>query len=76
MEVGEKTFSKSDHPDVKTRPVGSITQGRVVGVHFKDEEIMLGTTIEYDSKRLGFFLVPLDQESNNMRIFVVTRAVE
>lgn len=50
-------------------------QGHIVEVTFADGEIIVGSTPAYDPRRQGFFLVPLDPESNNLRVFIVSRAV-
>jgi hypothetical protein len=49
--------------------------GRMVEVTFTDGEVLVGTTLGYDPKRLGFFLFPADPESNNVRVFAVSKAV-
>lgn len=49
--------------------------GRLVEVEFSDDEVMIGTTIGYDLKRLGFFLFPTDPKSNNLKVYVVSTAV-
>jgi hypothetical protein len=50
-------------------------QGRRLKVIFKDGEILTGFTVGYAPDRPGFFLVPVDAGSNNLRIFVVRSAV-
>ncbi len=55
---------------------GDRIQGRKVEVAFIDNEIIRGTTVGYDPQRLGFFLIPIDPDSNNIRIFVVSTAVK
>ena len=47
--------------------------GRKVEVTFRDGEKIVGTTEGYNPRRLGFFVFPADPQSNNNRIFVVTR---
>jgi len=49
--------------------------GRMVEVEFKDEEVLLGTTTGFDLKLPGFFLFPVDPQSNNVKVFVVSAAV-
>ena len=44
--------------------------GRKVRVEFKDGEVLVGTTQAYQPERPGFFLVPVDRESNNERLFI------
>ena len=55
---------------------GDLVQGRKAEVTFSDGEVIRGSTMGYDPQRLGFFLVPVDSKSNNMRIFVITKAVK
>jgi hypothetical protein len=55
---------------------GDKVQGRKVEVVFVDGERLVGSTLGYDPNRLGFFLFPVDPESNNIRIFAVTAAVK
>jgi hypothetical protein len=50
--------------------------GKKVQVKFTDSEVLLGYTQGYDPRRTGFFLLPVDPESNNERIFVVLSSVE
>jgi hypothetical protein len=55
---------------------GDKAQGRKVEILFVDGEKLVGSTLGYDPNRLGFFLFPVDPESNNMRVFAVTAAVQ
>ena len=50
--------------------------GRKIKVHFKDGEVQYGYTQGYAPNRPGFFVSPCDNESNNIRIFIVTGATE
>ena len=50
--------------------------GRKIEVTFKDGEILIGTTTGYDPHRVGFFLFPVDHQSNNLRVFVVSKAIK
>ena len=45
-------------------------------VTFVDGEVMVGSTLSYNPKRPGFFLLPADPKSNNIRVFVVSSAVK
>jgi len=47
--------------------------GRKIEVAFRDGEKILGKTEGYNPQKLGFFMVPGDPASNNIRIFVVNR---
>lgn len=55
---------------------GKPVPGRKVRVVFKDGEVLLGATQGYAPGRPGFFLVPVDAESNNERCFVVAAATQ
>lgn len=55
---------------------GKPVVGRKIQVEFKDGEKIVGTTQGYDPSRAGFFVVPVDQASNNERCFVVARATQ
>ncbi len=45
-----------------------------VRVTFHDGETLIGMTHGYSRKKQGFFVVPLEKESNNLRIFIVFNA--
>ena len=49
--------------------------GRKLRVEFSDGEVLVGTTLGYQPNRPGFFLVPVDPNSNNERCYVVSTAV-
>ena len=49
--------------------------GRKVEVKFFDGEVLVGSTMAYDRRRAGFFLIPADPKSNNLKVFAVARAV-
>ena len=55
---------------------GQDIQGKKIKITFKDGEVMLGTTQSYQSGRPGFFVIPVDKDSNNQRCFVVTSATQ
>jgi len=50
--------------------------GRKVKVEFFDGEVIIGYTQSYSSRMQGFFIIPADKKSNNLRIFVVRSAVK
>jgi hypothetical protein len=50
--------------------------GRKLKVQFSDGEIMIGFSQGYSPQRPGFFLIPADQKTNNMRIYVVRSAIQ
>ena len=45
--------------------------GRRVQVTFQDGEVIIGYALSYSPSRIGFFLVPSDEKSNNSRIYVI-----
>lgn len=51
----------------------SQNQGRKAEVLFRDGEKLVGTTDAYNPQKIGFFLVPADPRSNNLRVFVITK---
>ncbi len=48
--------------------------GKKIQVEFNDGETLLGYSQGYVPGRRGFFVFPVDPDSNNERIFVVTAA--
>lgn len=64
------------HNDKKHFAEGGQPSGRKVEVTFADGEVVVGSTMGYDPKRPGFFITPSDLESNNLRVYVVSSAVE
>jgi len=64
------------NPDRHEPPSGEGPKhGRIVLVTFKDGEQLPGTTEAYNPQKLGFFVFPLDENSNNLRVFVVNKNV-
>jgi hypothetical protein len=59
-----KEFAEGDSP-----------KGRKIEVAFADGEIIQGSVLGYNPKEIGFFLFPADPNSNNLRAFVVNKAV-
>jgi len=55
---------------------GDTPYGIPLEVTFADGEVMVGSSMGFDSKRGGFFLSPVDPMSNNLRVFVVISAVK
>jgi len=50
--------------------------GRKIEVTFMDGETILGKTEGYNPQKLGFFMMPGDPASNNIRIFVVNKSAQ
>lgn len=63
-----------DHSEELEFTPGRPVIGRKIRVVFKDGEVLVGTTQGYDPSRVGFFLIPVDTQSNNERCFVVRNA--
>jgi hypothetical protein len=60
----------SEYTEFQT--LSSQSNGRKAEITFPDGEKMVGTTDAYNQK-VGFFLVPADPRSNNLRVFVITK---
>ena len=66
----------SAYKEQKEFVVGTPLSGRKMEVTFIDGEVLVGTTTGYDAQRPGFFLFPVDGQSNNARIFIVQTVVK
>jgi len=53
----------------------SSLSGVMIKVTFFDGEVIRGKCLGYSKNRKGFFIFPIDRESNNERIYVVTDAL-
>jgi hypothetical protein len=62
---GDKDYKEAKGPDALP---GS---GKKIRAMFKDGETISGYTHVFNMDQPGFFLIPLDQKSNNERIFIV-----
>jgi hypothetical protein len=51
-------------------------QGKKIAVLFQDGELVCGYTHSWTPDREGFFMVPSDQGSNNIRIYVLSAATK
>jgi hypothetical protein len=51
-----------------------ISRGKKIAVRFKDNELICGYTLAYTAERSGFFILPADPASNNLRIYVLAHA--
>jgi hypothetical protein len=60
---------------IESKDFGEKASGRRVAVTFLDDEVLIGTTLNYRPDGDGFFVVPADPKSNNERVFVVSHAV-
>ncbi len=50
-------------------------RGMRIRVEFNDGEIIRGISLGYSKTKKGFFVVPVDPQSNNDRIYVIAAAV-
>jgi hypothetical protein len=64
--VGNKEYTESQ---ILTSQNGC----RKAEVTFQDGEKLVGTTDACNPQKIGFFLVPADPRSNNLRVFVITK---
>jgi hypothetical protein len=48
--------------------------GKKIAVVFEDGELLCGYTLSYLPDRQGFFVFPVDPDSNNIRVFVLAAA--
>ncbi len=68
--VGEPSYNERKEFAEGERP-----PGRKIEVTFRDGEVLVGSTIGYDPRRPGFFFIPADPKSNNLKVFAVRTAV-
>jgi len=50
--------------------------GKKVRVTFSDGEVLVGTTNGYDPKRQSFFIFPVETESNNERVLIISESTD
>ncbi len=55
---------------------GETPYGTPLEVTFGDGEVLVGSCMSFDLKRQGFFILPPDPKSNNVRVFAVGSAVK
>jgi hypothetical protein len=70
-----KSYEGDSRHDEKKDFEGAAGQGRRVVVTFTDGETLAGFTTTFSPGKQGWFLIPVDTESNNARVYVVTAAV-
>lgn len=70
---------EGDKDYVEKKRFEEVDQARLHGlkirVEFYDGEIMRGISLGYSKNRPGFFIVPVDPEWNNERVYVLARAL-
>ncbi|UCF71265.1 MAG: hypothetical protein JSW49_03010 [candidate division WOR-3 bacterium] len=50
-------------------------RGIKIKVEFNDGEVLRGISLGYSRTRKGFFVIPVDPNSNNERVYVISNAV-
>jgi hypothetical protein len=65
-----------DPTRAEAKVFSNLTQGRKVEVTFRDNEIIVGSTLSYRDDGTGFFLQPADPRSNNLRVFVTAAGMQ
>ena len=72
-----KTFN-GDRQYIEKKFFEQVDQSRFRGlkvrVVFEDGEIIRGISLGYNEKKKGFFLIPVDPECNNDRIYIISEA--
>jgi hypothetical protein len=66
--AGDPTYVERTEP-------GLPANGRRIEVTLIDDEVLLGSTLNYRADGNGFFVIPADPRANNIRVFVVASAV-
>jgi len=65
-----------DPTRIETKVFSEPSRGRRMEVTFRDNEIMVGSTLSYRGEGNGFFLQPADPGSNNLRVFVTPAGMQ
>jgi len=65
-----------DYSDRKSFSDGETYLGEKIEVTYQDGEVAVGTVLSYDPERPGFLMAPSDENSNNIKVFVVSSAVK
>ncbi|UCG30389.1 MAG: hypothetical protein JSV53_00510 [candidate division WOR-3 bacterium] len=50
-------------------------RGIKIKIEFNDGEVMCGISLGYSKNRKGFFIIPVDPQSNNERVYVIASSV-
>lgn len=70
---GDSTRDDSQEPDPTDRRARGM---KIVRISFDDDEEIVGLTSHYPATRPFFFVLPVDDQSNNVRILVNRDAIE
>jgi hypothetical protein len=66
---------RGDPDYVEQKVFESAAHGRRIEVTLLDDEVIVGTTLNYRTDSAGFFVFPADIRANNQRVFIVSSAV-
>lgn len=66
----------STYDEVKAFSASATPAAHRIEAFMFDGEVLVGSADVYEPEALGFFLVPADPRSNNVRCFVVAAAVK
>jgi hypothetical protein len=69
-----REFAGNPH-HVERKEFAAPAHGRRIEVTLLDDEVLVGTTLNYRADTTGFFIMPADPSGNNLRVFVVPSAV-
>jgi hypothetical protein len=69
-----REFAGNPH-HVERKEFVAPAHGRRIEVTLLDDEVLVGTTLNYRADTTGFFIMPADPSGNNLRVFVVPSAV-
>jgi hypothetical protein len=76
----KELLGKSKHTPKVKRTFDEVKDKKLIGkkikVEFNDGEVLYGVTLGYSPHRKGFFLNPIDPESNNERIYAIMSAIK
>jgi len=65
-----------DHKERKRYAEGEQPRGHKVEITFRDGEVLVGSTLGFSTDRTGFFITPADPQSNNIKVFAISSAVD
>ena len=72
-------FVKDIHGDETRRDIYDTSfhgVGEKIRCTFKDEESIIGYTMDYSPNRRGFYMIPASRNGNNKHMFVVNSAIK
>ena len=69
-------WMEGGNPDhIERKVFDAASHGRRIEVTLLDNEVLVGTTLNYRTDSTGFFMIPADARGNNLRVFIVSSAV-